>query len=148
VGLGRLLTNPELQRLFDTQGPGELAIRSPQPYTNHLWRSQGIGEDGGVGFMVEMFFATFRSLEDKSVTQESRRLIEATFKLRAIIANGRSESFKTADKRFLWSLKQELDILWSSTHKIETGEMFLQELFNEFNEEEAGERNAGGAKNE
>jgi hypothetical protein len=143
VGLGRLLTNPELQRLFDTQRPGELKIRSPQPFTNQLWRIHDILEDGGVGFMIEMFFATFRSLEEKSLTEESKRLIKAT--LGTIIDKGRPGYLKTARIRFLWSLKQELelDIIWSSTHKVKLGEDILRDLFHEssMDEEEIGERN-------
>jgi hypothetical protein len=130
VGLGRLLTNPDMQRLFDTQRPGERVIQSPQPFTNQLWRLQDIGEDGGVGFMVEMFFATFRSLKEKSMTEESRQLIKAA--LRAIIDKGRPGYLKTARIRFLWSLRQELDILLlNSTRKIELHERILQELLNE-----------------
>jgi hypothetical protein len=96
--------------------------------------------------MVEMFFATFRSLEEKSVTQESRRLIKAA--LQAIIDNGRSEYFKAARIRFLWSLKQELHILWNSTYKFKPQESFLWDLFNESDEEEIGELNGGGSENE
>ncbi|KAF8816042.1 hypothetical protein BYT27DRAFT_6473940 [Phlegmacium glaucopus] len=117
VGLGRLLTNPGLHRLFDTQravGPASgLELQGPQPYANQLWGFQDMGGHGGVGFMIEMFFAAFRSLEDKSMTPESKRLIGAT--LRAIIDNGKSEYFKTAGRRFLWSLRQEINVLWEST---------------------------------
>ncbi|KAF8798272.1 hypothetical protein BYT27DRAFT_7218537 [Phlegmacium glaucopus] len=116
VGLGKLLTNPELQRLFDTQQAdqaGGLELQGPQPYANQLWRLQDISEHKGVGFMIEMFFATFRSLEEKSMTPESRRLIGAT--LRAIIDDGKSEYFKTANRRFLWSLRQEINILRTPT---------------------------------
>jgi hypothetical protein len=144
VGLAKLLTNPELQRLFDTQRPGQLEIRSPQPFTNQLWRFQDICKDRGVGFMVEMFFATFRSLKGKSMTEESGRLVEAA--LRAIIGNGRSEYFKTARIRFLWSLEQELEILRYSNSNVEPQESILRELFDESYEEEIGERNGGGSE--
>jgi hypothetical protein len=94
--------------------------------------------------MVQMFFATFRSLEAKSVTEESRRLIEAA--LRAIIDNGRSEYFKTAVVQFLWSVEQELNILRNSTHKFEPGQTFLRQLFIDSDEWEIGDQNGGGSE--
>ncbi|KAF8801208.1 hypothetical protein BYT27DRAFT_7174551 [Phlegmacium glaucopus] len=118
VGLGRLLNNPDLRRLFDIQRPDEgsgLEPQGPQPYANQLWRLQDINEHGGVGFMIEMFFATFRSLEEESITPESKQIIGAT--LRAIIDNGKSDYFKTASRHFLWSLRQEINILQNPTPK-------------------------------
>jgi hypothetical protein len=93
-----------------------------------------------------MFFATFRSLEQKSMTEESGRLIKAALRAIRVIDNGRSEYFKTVRIRFLWSLQQELDILWSTNLKTEPGVTFLRELFNESDEEEIGERNGGGSE--
>ncbi|KAF8798260.1 hypothetical protein BYT27DRAFT_7203363 [Phlegmacium glaucopus] len=122
VGLDRLLNNPELHRLFDTQladGTSALELpcragrlRPPGPYKNQIWRFQDISEHGGVGFMIEMFFATFRSLAEKSMTRHSEQLIMAT--LREISDNGKSEHFKTASRRFLRSLRQEI---WNSNQE-------------------------------
>ncbi|KAF8814587.1 hypothetical protein BYT27DRAFT_7206041 [Phlegmacium glaucopus] len=125
VGLDRLLNNPELHRLFDTQladGTSGLELpckasrlKPPGPYKNQIWRFQDISEYGGVGFMIEMFFATFRSLGEKSMTHHSEQIIMAT--LQEISDNGKSEHFKTASRRFLRSLRQEINMLWNSNQE-------------------------------
>jgi len=55
--------------------------------------------------MIEIFFATFRSLDDKSLTDESEQMIAATFQ---VIIDGKSEYIKSVTTQFLWSLRQEL----------------------------------------
>ena len=145
VGLGRLLNNPELQRLFDCQQADEesgLELQGPQPYVNQFWRFEDISKHGGVGFMIEMFFATFRSLEEESVTLESKQHIKAT--LRAIIDDcGKSEYFKTASRQFLSALRQEINILFYDDEQF-SGETnttpefiveMLQDLFDESDED-------------
>ncbi|KAF8798287.1 hypothetical protein BYT27DRAFT_7203397 [Phlegmacium glaucopus] len=154
VGLGRLLNNPDLRRLFDIQQADEasgLELQGPQPYANQLWRLQDISEHGGVGFMIEMFFATFRSLEEKSVTDESLQLIAAT--LRTISDNGEYEYFKTACRRFLWSLRQELNILSDSTREeTKTPPEYIMGLllglFDESDKEEEEEEEEEGKQNQ
>ncbi|KAF8813038.1 hypothetical protein BYT27DRAFT_7131987 [Phlegmacium glaucopus] len=141
VGLDRLLNNPELHRLFNTQladGTSGLELpcrtsrlKLPGPYKNQLWRFEDISKHGGVGFMIEVFFATFKSLGEKSMTPHSEQLIMAT--LGAISDNGKSEHFRTASRRFLRSLRQEINILWNSNQEAKTHIVFklLRELFDD-----------------
>jgi len=152
VGLGRLLDNLEMHRLFDTQRAYEergLEPPGPEPYVNQFWRFKDIREHGGVGFMIEMFFATFRSLDEKLLTDEAVQLVGAT--LRAIIGNGKPEYFKTASRRFLWALRQEVNILWNEVVKgKQTSEetrtppecivMMLRDLFDDWHRDEKKEK--------
>ncbi|KAF8798269.1 hypothetical protein BYT27DRAFT_7264860 [Phlegmacium glaucopus] len=150
LGMGRLLNNPELQRLFDAQrgdSASGLELQSPQPYVNQLWRFQDISEHGGIGFMIEMFFATFRSLGEKSMTRHSEQLIMAT--LQAISDNGKSEHFKTASRRFLRSLRQEINMLWNSNQEAtKTPPEHIMLLRKLFDDSDRHCTNEGGGKGE
>ncbi|KAF8798236.1 hypothetical protein BYT27DRAFT_6900122 [Phlegmacium glaucopus] len=141
VGLGRLLNNPELQRLFDRDGASGLELQGPQPYTDQLWRLQDIREHGGVGFMIEMFFAIFRSLEEKSVTDTSLPLIMIVT-LQAIVDNGKSQYLKTASRRFLGSLRHEINILRNQPPEKTPPKYILRllsDLFDESDEDQSKE---------
>ncbi|KAF8798252.1 hypothetical protein BYT27DRAFT_7264845 [Phlegmacium glaucopus] len=144
VGLHRLLKNPELQRFFDTEradGASGLELQGPQPCANQFWRLEDITEHRGVGFMIEMFFAAFGSLEESWPTDESEQLIKATWEAIIDNQNLKSEYFKTASRGFLSSLWQQLNIRWNCP-LVHFGPL-LEDLFNESDEDQPREGGTG-----
>ncbi|KAF8813219.1 hypothetical protein BYT27DRAFT_7181612 [Phlegmacium glaucopus] len=101
----KILDIPEIDQLI-TQPMG--ARHYPQPFEDQLWRLRDLN-DGGTGFLIELFFATFGSLEQTALTDESKQLIKAT--LHAITHDEETSKGlqKPACQKCLTALREELE---------------------------------------